>query len=62
MLTIAYVIYVLIECPFVKLIEIFKKTDGKEVNNNSDDLPNQMNIVCYKTKEEVELKFIFPVN
>jgi hypothetical protein len=61
MLTIAYVIYVLIECPFVKLIEIFKKTDGKEVNN-SDDLTNQMNIVCDKTKREVELKFIFPVD
>jgi hypothetical protein len=62
MLTIAYVIYVLIECPFVKLIEIFKKTDGKEVNNNSDDLTNQMDIVCDKTKGEVELKYIFPVD
>jgi hypothetical protein len=45
MLTIAYGIYVLIECPFVKMIEIFKKTDEKGVNNNSDNLTNQMSIV-----------------
>jgi hypothetical protein len=63
MLTIAYGIYVLVECPFVKLIEMFKKTDRKEVNNNSDDLiPNQMDIVNDKTKGEVELRFIFPVD
>jgi hypothetical protein len=62
MLTIAYVIYVLIECPFVKLIEIFKKTDRNDVNNNSDDLTNQMDIVYNKTVGEVELKFIFPVD
>jgi hypothetical protein len=34
------------------MIEIFKKTDEKGVNNNSDNLTNQMSIVWNKTKGE----------